>query len=144
MNHDAVIRGAYDEDTELKRYVWRNYSHALTEREQSLHCAATLELKARHARTGAASAKLRHRPGYFFDTDVAAIAESGLEAFEQQCCQRLLHDYADLIYINRCERCLRIVASPIACACLWCGHHWYDRRLEMIARSTSNIYPSHK
>ena len=144
MNQDTVIRGEYDEDWELQRYVWSNYRHALTEREQSLHRAATLESKARHAKTEAAAAKLRHMHGYFFNADIAVIAEKGLGFFEQQCCQRLLHDYADLIYINRCERCLHIVASPIACACLWCGHHWYDRRSEMITRSASSIYPAHK
>ena len=40
-----VIRGEYVEDYELRRYIWDNYRHALTERERSLHHAATLELK---------------------------------------------------------------------------------------------------
>ena len=141
---ERAIRGEYVEDYELKSYVWKHYKHALTEREQALHLAATLELKARLASTEATAAKLRHMPGYFCDAEVAAIAETGLGAFEQQCCQRLLHDHADHIYINRCERCHRIVASPIACACLWCHHHWYERRSEMVARSTSDIYPTRK
>ena len=144
MNLAEVIRGQYVEDYELGRYVWRNYKHALTEREQALHRAATLELKARHARSEASAANFRQMRGYFFDADVAAIAESSLGVFEQQCCERLLRNYAGHIYINRCERCHHIVASPIACACLWCGHHWYDRRPEMIARSTSTIYPRPK
>ncbi len=130
----------YDEPRQLRYYIWQNYHHALTERERALHLAATLELKARHARSDSAAAKYRQRAGYFSDSDVAAIADNGLGAFEQQCCDRLLRDHASLIYVNRCEHCRRIVASPIACACLWCGHHWYDRRSEMVARATSSIY----
>ena len=135
------MKREYHEEAELRRYVWRNYFHALPERKRALHHAATLELKARHARSEELATRIRAMAGYFLDADVAAIAENGLRAFEQQCYERLLRDRADQIHINRCERCNRIVASPIACACLWCGHHWYDRRPEMMALAASSIYP---
>lgn len=80
-------------------------------------------------------------PSYFFDDEVKAIAESGLGVFERQVSARLQRDYAAEIYLNRCARCQRLVASPIACACRWCGHHWYERRGEMLARAKSSIYP---
>ena len=120
-----AIKSKYEEGVELRPYIWRNYRHALTDREKGLHDAAMLELKARHARSESSAARIRGMPGYFFDADVASIAESGLAFYVRQCCERLLRDYEDQIRINRCERCKRIVASPIACACLWCGHHWY-------------------
>ena len=126
----------YDEESELHRYVWCNYRHAITEREKALHRAAIIELKAEnapHLRDGT--------PGHFYDADVAAIVECGLIAFEEQCCKHLLRHFADEIFINRCGRCNRIVASPIACTCLWCGHSWYERRPEMVARAASPIYP---
>ncbi len=134
------MNGEYVEDYELRRYIWRNFNHAFTEHEHALYSAATLELKARHARSDADATRYRQTPGYFFDEDVAAVTSSGLSAFKQ-CCDRLLWDYRSEIYINRCDRCQYIVASPIACACLWCGHHWYDRRSEMVARAASTIYP---
>jgi hypothetical protein len=136
-----AIKRNYEEGVELRRYIWRNYRHALTNREKALHDAAMLELKARHARSEASAARLRSMPGYFLDADVVAIAERGLDSFVEQCRERLLRDYAAEIYLNRCERCNRIVASPIACACLWCGHHWYERRSEIVARAASSIYP---
>jgi hypothetical protein len=135
------MNSEYSEDYELRRYIWRNYRHALTEREHALHAAAVLEIKARNASTPDLAANLRQKPGYFLNAEIEAIVESGLGAFERQCHERLLKDYADQIFINRCERCSRIVASPIACACLWCGHHWYDRRSEMVVRAKSSIYP---
>jgi len=137
------MKSEYVESNELRHYIWKNYKHALTERESALHRAALLELKARHIETKSADsgASLRGKPGYFFDADVAAIAELGLETYVEKCCERLLRDYENEIYINRCERCNRIVVSPIACTCLWCGHHWYERRSEMMARAASSIYP---
>jgi hypothetical protein len=131
-----------NEQEEMCRYLWRNYRHALSERERALHLAATLELKARHASSEDSAKRLRQKPGYFFDDEVGVIAESGLAAFQQQCCARLLRDFPEAIHINRCEICQRIVASPIACACLWCGNQWYERRAEMVARATSSIYPA--
>ena len=140
---ERVMNGEYVEEYELRRYVWRNYRHVFSERELALRFSATIELKARHARSDAAAARYRQMPGYFIDADVEVIAASGsLTAFEQQCCERLLHDHREEIFINRCERCQHIVASPIACTCRWCGHIWFDRRAEMKARSTSSIYPN--
>jgi hypothetical protein len=141
---ERAMNGEYVEDYELCRYVWSNFNHALTEHEHALIAAATLEIKARHSRSEASAKRFRQMLGYFFDADVAAIADSGLGAFQQKCCDRLLRDFRSEIYVNRCDRCRRIVASPIACACGWCGQKWYVRRPEMIARATSSLYPNPK
>jgi hypothetical protein len=138
----AAMRGEYVEDFVLRRYVWRNYTHALTKRERALYRAAALEIQARHASNDEMAVKIRRVEGYFYDPDVGEIAERGLDFFEARCCERLLKDYGNQIYVNRCERCRRIVASPIACACRWCGHQWYERRAQMLERSRSLIYPT--
>jgi hypothetical protein len=127
----------YDDQQELENYVWRNYKHALSQREQALHSAALKELKLR-----VAPAYRIFFPNYRLEADVAAVVERGLAQFERECCERLLRDYVDQIYINRCERCNRIVVSPISCFCLWCRHKWFERRSELIARSKSSIYPA--
>lgn len=136
MRHD------YDETYELRRYLLQNYQHAFPDRERALRFAVTLELQAQHARSEELAARLRHLPGYFFDAEVAEIARMGLQAFDQRCCERLLQDHAGDIYVNRCPLCHRIVASPIACTCRWCGHHWYEHRNEMYERAASSIYPA--
>ena len=139
----AAMRGEYVEDFVLRRYIWRNYRHALSDRELALHRAATLELKARHATEDVAS-RIRSMDGFFFDPDVAEIAQHGLANFEARCCERLMRDHKDEIFVNRCGACGRVVASPIACACTWCGNHWYARRAEMVDRARSAIYPDPK
>jgi hypothetical protein len=131
----------YDEGHQLCEYIWRYYDHLLTGQERALCHAVSLELRARHARSYEEAEQIRKLTTYFFDEDVAEIAEHGLDTFRLKCCDRLLEEYGGEIYINRCERCRRIVVSPISCACLWCGHHWYERRSEMIAKAGSSIYP---
>lgn len=131
----------YDDEAELHRYIFNNYPHRLSERECALRHAALLELKARHSSSDSRAASYRGMDGYFLDAEVAAIAESGLGAYDWQCCDRILRDDASDIYINRCEACQRIVVSPVACTCLWCGCQWYERRPEMVARARSSIYP---
>lgn len=134
----AQIRREYDEQRELHNYVWRNYGHALTEREQALYDAAIRALK----KLGSSHPFSRHTARHYFDdADVSAVVARGLDTYQSECCERLLRDYAKEIFINRCERCARIVVSPVACVCLWCGHKWYERRTEMVARATTSIYP---
>ena len=135
-------RRGYAEESELRRYIWCNYNHALTKREHSIRVAAILELKAQATASELSATHFRQMPGYFFDEDVAGIVKDGITVFDQRCCDRLLRDYATQIYINRCVRCQRIVASPIACACVWCGHSWFDLRSEIVARAKSSIYPN--
>ena len=133
----------YAEEHELGRYVWKNYSHALTDCEQATHIAVVLKLKATNPSFEPVVARYCER--HSLGVEVATFANRGLKglhAFEKKCCGRLLREHGSQIYINRCERCHRIVATPVACVCLWCGHHGYDRRAEMIVRAKSSIYPN--
>ena len=134
------MRRKYDEAAEWRRYIWDSCRHMLTEREWAVFNAALVASKVRGA-PEAWAAKLRQSPGYFFDDDVAAVIEHGFDAYRQKCCARLVMDYGDQIFIHRCERCARIVASPVSCVCLWCGHLWVERRAEVAARARSPIYP---
>jgi len=142
MAHQA--HGEYHEEEVLRRYLWKNYAHALPEHERALHTAIVLELKARQASSPALAARLRGRTRRFPSVDVPALADAGLEAFEAKCADALLRDDEEEIVINRCAQCSRIVASPVACVCRWCGHHWHERRAQMIADARSSIYPKPK
>jgi hypothetical protein len=33
----------------------------------------------------------------------------------------------DRIFINRCPKCARLVSTPKAKLCLWCGHNWKSK-----------------
>jgi hypothetical protein len=48
--------------------------------------------------------------------------------FQQRITQRI-HTafFAGDLQPNRCPACRRIVVSPEARQCLWCGHDWHKR-----------------
>ncbi len=68
---------------------------------------------------------LRERWGAQNHADVVAAISDGPDAFRDRVRDRLLAECADEIFINRCSRCSRVVATPRAQQCLWCGHTWH-------------------
>ncbi|MBJ6760071.1 hypothetical protein JGU66_04800 [Myxococcaceae bacterium JPH2] len=56
----------------------------------------------------------------------AALAD-GLDAAEHNFRNRVLKDHAQDIHINRCGQCNRIVRTPKARQCFWCGYDWHPK-----------------
>jgi len=55
----------------------------------------------------------------------SALAD-GLSEFEQRIRDRVLEAFRErTLVINRCPRCRRVVRTPLARQCLWCGHDWH-------------------
>ena len=115
----------YDDDRELTSYVWRNYRNLITPLESIADKTIQSEIKAQHASPKMAS-MLRHRWGCQNDPAVVAVLEDGPEAFRDRVRDRLLRDCTDQIILNRCPQCSRLVATPQAKQCLWCGHDWHS------------------
>ena len=57
--------------------------------------------------------------------DVAPVFADGIDVFRDRVRDRILRDHADDVFVNRCSECSRIVMSPEARQCLWCGHDWH-------------------
>ena len=70
---------------------------------------------------------LRRRWGGADAPAINAALQQGNDVFRQQVCERLLAAYGDQIFINRCPACQRIVRTPKARLCVWCGHTWYEQ-----------------
>jgi len=62
------------------------------------------------------------------NADVCAVLADGNKTFLKRTCVRILQEHDEQIFINRCPKCKRIVKTPIACLCLWCGHTWFELR----------------
>jgi hypothetical protein len=59
--------------------------------------------------------------------EVRQALAQGLRAFEQAILDRLLRQYREgTLALNRCPKCRRIVRTPVAKQCLWCGNDWHD------------------
>jgi hypothetical protein len=117
-------RRTYREDEELTEYVWHNYRHLMDDAERLVERAILAEEKA--SADGCRIAEVLRQRWVGNDPCIAEALREGVPAFRARVRDRLLREHADEIAINRCPACGRIVASPKARQCLWCGHDWHD------------------
>jgi hypothetical protein len=84
-----------------------------------------------HRAKGATNPKLSTHPRWAEltaadDPAIDAALVAGPEAFRRQVRERLLAEAGDQITIDRCPSCTRILRTPLAQQCLWCGHDWHE------------------
>lgn len=121
MSHDQEH---YDDDAQLTAYIWRNYRNLLTKVESLVVKAYLAEEKAAHAKPEKAG-RLRERWGANGNSDVMAAMADGQEAFRNRVRDRILKECEADVVLNRCEECSRLVMTPQARQCLWCGYDWH-------------------
>ena len=60
------------------------------------------------------------------DEGVRSALADGLSEFERRTQDRVLGAFREgTLMINRCRRCRRVIRTPLARECLWCGHDWH-------------------
>jgi hypothetical protein len=115
----------YDEDRELTRYVWDHFPDRMTDFERRVGFAIIGRQKA--AKAGADAAHLLAvRWGFTDDPEVNAALADGPEEFWRRVCSRVLAEAGDEVFVNRCPRCNRVVRTPQARQCFWCGFDWHS------------------
>jgi hypothetical protein len=117
----------YDEDKVLDDYVWWNYMQFFTTPEKLGAKGLRAEFKAGAAEdTSPKIAKmLRKHWGAESGSEAASALAEGQDAYKRRVRERVMRDHADDIVVNRCPACDRIVKTPRAKQCLWCGHDWH-------------------
>lgn len=109
----------YDEDEVLTEYIWFNFYHLMTGAEQwgeKARASTDPEMN----RTGA----VVFGPGVW--ADMVRSYWLNPDNYRRRVRDRLLRDHGDTIDIRRCPSCDRIVKSPKAKQCLWCGNDWHQ------------------
>ena len=117
-------RMVYDDDLELTRYVWDHYAPLMTEFELRAGQAILGRLKATHAEAPP-SHPLWTRWGAAGDPAIEAALADGPEAYRRRVRIRVLAESGGEVFVNRCPSCGRVVRTPNARQCLWCGHDWH-------------------
>lgn len=116
----------YDEDRELTRYVWTYYAGYATHFEQcvgrGVFIQEKLALNRPSAEVEAIAVKWAERDGI----DATAALADGPEAFRRRVRDRILTEHAPDVFVNRCPRCARVVRTPQAQQCFWCGFDWHE------------------
>ena len=115
----------YDEDYVLVRYVLQFYEHLMTPVEQRALRAVFLIAKAAAGHEMTVKDLWQHQIG----DDFAVLDQlaDGVETFRRRTASRLLREHGVEVFVNRCARCNRVVATPKARQCLWCGFDWHMR-----------------
>jgi hypothetical protein len=86
---------------------------------------------AAEVRTPEMARLLRRRFGRFLDDqEVEAALSEGFQPFRRRVCERILSDPASTSQLNRCPSCRKIVRTPKAQQCFWCGHDWHGESVE--------------
>ncbi|NTU83269.1 MAG: hypothetical protein HGA45_28515 [Chloroflexales bacterium] len=121
----------YDESAVLTTYIWNHYQHLMTDLEREAGIAIIGRQKAAaydDSDDPTYTDMLLKHFGRIHRADINALLQDGPDLFRRHVRDRLLQAFPDQIRINRCRRCQRIVRTPVARLCTWCGHTWFDEQ----------------
>jgi hypothetical protein len=118
----------YDETAVLTHYVWEHYQHLMTDFERRVGAAIIARTKAAASSSEDVGRLLNKRWGAEGNPEIDAALSHGHEVFRRRVCERVLTDNGGEVFVNRCSRCARVVRTPKASQCFWCGHDWHGGR----------------
>jgi hypothetical protein len=118
----------YDDEREFTRYVWDYYQHLMTDLERRVGVAISARVKAAASSSPAIAHALNERWGCAGDLEVEAALSEGPEAFRRRVSRRVLAEHNSVVVVNRCPKCRRVLRTPQARQCFWCGHDWHAVR----------------
>lgn len=116
----------YDDDRELTNYILGHWCRLMTEFELRVSRAITARAKATASRSAEMAGVLNKTWGAVGDPAVETALADGPEIFRRRVRDRLLSEHAAEIFINRCPSCGRVVRTPLARQCFWCGFDWHS------------------
>ncbi len=115
---------AYDDDGELTHYIWNHYRQLFTPFELQVGRAIHWREKASISDSQMA-AMINRNWSEVGNAEIEAALAEGPEAFRQQVKNRVLAEHTATVFINRCPKCDRLVRTPLARQCFWCGFDWH-------------------
>lgn len=115
----------YDDRRELADYLWHNFPQLFSEQEQLAARTLRAEEKARNADSDAQRKMLLKAWSRRGQPEIDSLLADGPEVFWIRAAERVVVEQPEELLINRCPACDRVVATPRARQCLWCGHDWH-------------------
>ncbi len=120
----------YNEEAELTRYVWSNYAHLLTSREQEVGHVIQARLLAEQPSSSPRQLPLEEFAATRIrDPEINQDLANGSDPYRQRAAMKLLLAQPEKVNISRCQRCKRILRAPGDQTCFWCGLDWHDGRV---------------
>jgi rRNA maturation endonuclease Nob1 len=127
--HGVVMAEIYDEEQELYRYASSFKYDLMTPLERRAERLAMFREKARDTDSPGIRKMLLKQMDAEADKEALRLIGDDLEGvrkFQAQVATRIDGEIAKgRLLIHRCPACNRIVKTPLARQCLWCGHDWH-------------------
>jgi len=119
----------YNDAEVLKSYIDRHADYYMSEFERRCVELGIRREKAEAAEAfGEPRAAVRNREVWtkYASRDVVLALAEGVGEYKRRIKERLMRQCAKgELSVNRCPKCHRIVRTPKAQQCLWCGHDWH-------------------
>ena len=115
----------YDEGNELTRYVWNHCVQFMTDLELRAGRAISGREQAAFAKSPVHAELIRQKYGEMNDADINAALSDGAEAFRLRVRNRILSEHETGAFVHRCPSCKRVLRTPKAQQCFWCGLDWH-------------------
>ncbi len=120
----------YDEDEVLTMYLINNAQRFMTDFERQCVWLGITREKSEASESEGIAKRLRERYDAEATEEIDEALSVGVWEYQQQIQRRLRREYDEgTLKIKRCPKCSRIVRTPLAQQCLWCGHDWHDSRM---------------
>jgi len=115
----------YDEEREVANYVWQFCGDLFTAAEKRAYRPYLWERMKTEKKRDVVEFEWKQNK-IPEDAEVMALIADGVEVFHRRAAQRVLREHGDKVFLNRCPRCARLVRTPKAQQCPWCGHDWHN------------------
>ncbi len=116
----------YKEEQVLTRYIWNHYRHLMAPEELQLGKAIIGLEKANSASDPDTQQKMREKFSGQGNLPIETLLSDGFDSYRESVARRILSENAESVFINRCPKCHKIVGTPKARLCKWCGYNWFD------------------
>lgn len=116
---------SYDENAALEEYVLKHARSLMTGFERRCIELGVLQATAASSPSKSLKAYAAERWAAEGDEKIEEALACGVREFHARVCERLLRMAMDgELQVNRCPRCRRVVRTPTARQCRWCGRTW--------------------
>ena len=124
----TVPPSEYIDGVALTQYVWKYYAEFLSplERRVGAYTAPVLSTD-ESPKLRRLWRQLENLYGHVDDADVVEACSVGRDKFMDRIRDRILRELADVVVVNRCPQCSRVVRTPLARQCQWCKYKWHGR-----------------
>ena len=116
----------YDDNLALRAYVHKHFPHLMTPLERRVtEYIAPIVSDATDSKIQKLHEFLESLDGHVDDDDVYTAFRTPYEQRIANAMARVLAEHRAEIIENRCPKCSRLVRTPAARQCLWCGYDWH-------------------